>query len=403
MSYGLEGVRVLDLTSDIAGPFCTKVLAGLGAEVIKLESPDGGDPSRDYGSFLRDEPNPETSALFLDLNMGKKSVTLNLHSRQGIRIVKALAQEADILVEDLKPGQASDLGIGYADLEPANPRLVYTSITGYGQTGPYRDYQGTDMVIFATGGEMCSTGEPDRPPVRVANHITKTQAGNMAAAATLMTLRGVRSTGVGQHLDVSTFETAVGSVDRRLQHLICYAYNGRVATRADNIAASYPAGVYPCKDGHFHIAGGGSRFFPRTVAMMGMPELLEDPRFSSTEALLDSAMKDEFDTIFVPWVVEKTRAELIEAAQAHKVYASPLLTPEDVYHDPHFAFRDYFQPVNHAIAGRHLYPGAPAKMTGMSWRMGPAPLLGEHNREILAQRLGFSPADMVRLRRARVI
>ena len=397
MAYALEGITVVDLTSGVAGPFCTKVLAGLGAEVVKIERPWGGDPARKHGSFLGDVPNPETSALFLDLNMGKKSVTLDVATPEGMRIVKELARTADFFVEDFKPGAARDVGLGYEVLEGLNPALVYTSVSGFGQTGPYRDYVGSDMVFFATGGEMYSTGEPERPPIRVANFVNLTQAGNMAAAASLMALRHVRRTGAGQYIDVSAFEVAVSSVDRRLQYLTGYAYTGRIGNRADSSVSSYPAGIYPCKDGFFHITGGGRRFFPRSAAMMGMPEMTQDPRFSTTEALMSSEMKDEFDTIFVPWVISRTKRECLDAAREHRVYGSPLLTPEDVVHDEHYEARGYFQTIDHPATGRRQYPGAPAKTTRTPWRLERAPLLGEHNVEVLVQRLGYSPADLVRL------
>ena len=403
MSHAFEGVTALDMTSGVAGPFCTKVLAGLGVEVIKIERPRGGDPSRHHGSFYRDVPHPETSTLFLDLNMGKMSLTLDVGTPEGARIVRELAKSADIVVEDFKPGTADRLGVGYGDLEAINQRVVYTSVSGFGQTGPYRDYLGSDMVFYATGGEMCSTGEPDRHPVRLANYVISTQAGNMAAVATLMAHRAARTSGAGQHVDVSAFETAASSVDRRLQHLMCYIYNGRIATRADNTYAMYPTGVYACADGFFHIVGGGTRFFHRTTAMLGMPELVDDPRFNTTEALLSQERKEEFDTIFVPWAFSKTKAEILEAARQHKVYASPMLTTHDIFHDANFEARGFFREVDHPATGRHRYPGPPVKMDRIEWRVAPAPLLGEHNREILVQRLGYSLADLARLRQAGVI
>ncbi|MEE9284208.1 MAG: CoA transferase [Dehalococcoidia bacterium] len=403
MNAALSDVAVLDLTAGIAGPFCTKLLAGLGAEVIKIERPWGGDPARHVGPFLRDMPDGETSALFLDLNGGKKSVTLNLRSTPGAAIARELAAQADILVESFRPGAMERLGLGYSRIHAMNPSLTYTSLSNFGQTGPYRDYKGSDILFYGTGGEMYSTGLPDRSPIRLANYIVQYQAGNLAAAAALMDFQGVRRGGSGQRLDVSIYESAVSSVDRRFQYLVGYAYNRSIPNRSDNNWASYPTGVYPCKDGFIDIFGGGRQFFPRTCRMIGRPELVEDPRFASDADLIDPQRKDEFDAIFLPWAIEHTRAECLEAAQQANVYAAPMFTPEDVFHDSHYRERDYFVTISHPVVGELRCPGAPAKFSGTPWSSAPAPLLGEHTQEILAGRLGYSSRQLAVLRQAQVI
>lgn len=403
MNASLADVTVLDLTSGIAGPFCAKLLAGLGAEVIKIERPWGGDPTRQVGPFLRDEPHAETSAIFLDLNGGKKSVTLNLRSTPGAAIARELATGADMLIESFTPGAMERLGLGYDRVRGSNPRLTYVSISNFGQNGPYRDYKGSDIVFFGMGGEMFSTGLPDRSPIRLANYIVQHQAGNLAAAAALMDFQGSSRGGAGQRLDISIYESAASSVDRRFQYLLGYAYNHAIPNRSDNIWAAYPTGVYPCKDGFIDIFGGGRQFFPRTCRMIGRPELVEDPRFASDADLIDSGRKDEFDAIFLSWSIDHTRAECLEAAQRANVYAAPMLTPEDVFHDAHYRERGFFVEVQHPIVGTIGIPGAPAIFSETPWTASPAPLLGEHTPEILSGRLGYSSRELSRLRQADVI
>ncbi len=398
MERALDDVRVVDLTFGVPGPFCTKMLAGLGAEVIKVER-IGGDPARTMGPFFHDEPHVEKSALFLDLNLGKKSMTLDLRSAFGVSVIKELVRSADILIENFKPGTMARFGLGYETLEKINPRLVMASITNFGQTGPYRDLKASEIVFYATGGEMAQTGQPDRQPIRLADYITLYHAGNLAVSATMLAWYGARYHGVGQYIDLSIFEAAVGSVDRRMQYITVHAYNGKKFTREANHNATYPNGVYPCKDGYFEIAGGGPQFFPRTCAMIGRPELTKDPRFAGTKELANAERKDEFDAIFLPWVTEHTMEECLAAAQSARVYGAPVMSPANVVHNRHFKEREYFRTVDHPATGPVLYPGAPFKATETPWSMDRhAPLLGEHNAEVLTGELGLSTQDLAQLR-----
>ncbi len=403
MQSALPGLKVLDLTSGIAGPFCAKIMAGLGAQVVKVERPWGGDPSRHIGPFLRDIPHCETSALFHDLNGGKRSVTLDIKSAAGAGIVRALAAWADILVESFRPGVMQRLGFGFERLRTLNPRLTVVSLSNFGQTGPYRDYLGFDMLFYGMGGEMYATGLPERTPIRLANYVTQYQAGSTAAAAGLMAWYGVRRGAPGQQVDLSIFESQAHSPERRIQYLLGYAYNRTVPARRDQVWAIYPTGIYPCKDGFLEIFGGGPQFFPRTCRMIGRPDLIQDKRFNSPQGLVDVERKDEFDTIFLPWVIERTRDECMAAAQRESVYAAPIFTPEDVYHDRHFKFRGFFVDVEHPAIGRVRVPGPPAKLTATPWQALRAPLLGEHTEAVLTGWLGYSKAELYHLRQAGAI
>ncbi|MBM4406875.1 MAG: CoA transferase [Chloroflexi bacterium] len=401
-AQSLSGLTVLDLTWGIAGPYCSKVLAGLGAEVIKVERPSGGDPSRSAGPFVSDQPSLETGVLHLDLNQGKKSLTLNLKSAVGRDIVRSLAATADIFLESFHPGVVQRLGLDFDAVRRANRRITYLSLSNYGQDGPYRDYKTSDMLLFGGAGEMNSTGLPERTPIRLGNYTQQYQSGNMAAAAALIAYYGTRDGSDGQYIDMSLYETTASSVDRRMQYMVSYAYTGRPGQRRDSVYSHYPTGNYPCKDGFYDIFG-GPQFFTRILDMMGMPEVAKDPRFSTPKDLVDVVRKDEFDSIFLPWVTQKTMRELLKLSQQYSVYAAPIFTPKDVYEDEHMKARGFFLEVDHPVVGKALLPGEPAKMSATPYQVHPAPTLGRHNEEILVGRLGYSRHDTVALRQAGVI
>ena len=218
----LADVRVLDLTHYISGPYCTKLLADYGADVLKIERPNSGDGSRRMGPFPKDEPDPEKSGLFLHLNTNKKSITLDLKSAETKAIVFRLVETVDIVVESFRPGTMESLGLGYEALKSAKPDIVLTSITNFGQTGPYRDYMLTDAMAYGMGGEMYSTGIADREPVKLAENVVLYQAGAVASVATMGALFASRMQAIGQHVDVSIMETQVGTIDRRMSMLLAY-------------------------------------------------------------------------------------------------------------------------------------------------------------------------------------
>ena len=219
----LADIRVVDLTHGIAGPYCTKLLADFGADVIKIERPDTGDFSRAAGPFVQDTPDLEKSGLFLYLNTNKRSIVLDLKTSQGVEAVKELVRTADVLVENFRPGVMAELGLDYEVLSNLNPNLVMTSISNFGQTGPYRDYLASELTLFAMGGRMHATGLPDRYPLKLGGNHVQYQAGNVAAMATLFAWYADRYRGMGgQQVDISIFETQVGSINMRLRNLLIY-------------------------------------------------------------------------------------------------------------------------------------------------------------------------------------
>jgi crotonobetainyl-CoA:carnitine CoA-transferase CaiB-like acyl-CoA transferase len=399
----LAGIKVLDLTHHIAGPCATKLLADFGADVLKVERPEG-DPARSIGPFFHDLPGPERSGLFLDLNTNKRSITLNLKSSLGAEIAKELASEADIVIESFKPGAMERLGLGYDVLREANPLVVLTSVSNYGQTGPYRDFLGTDMVLYAAGGPMWGNAPIGRYPLRLPASTTQFHAGYMAAVATMIGYYGARYNGIGQHIDYSIFESEAGSVDRRLTGLLRYQYQGIVIERTLMRGQGFPCGVFPCKDGYVNIWG-GMQFYPNSVRMMGMPELANDTRFNAREQQANEERRAEFEAEFwYPWVLERTKQEVLDAARKNGVLCGALFTIRDLIENPHSKARNFFVPVDHPETGSIQYPGPIFKMArtpSENWTA--APRLGHHNEDVYCAELGFSKHDLVHMRQAGVV
>ncbi|TET12866.1 MAG: CoA transferase [Dehalococcoidia bacterium] len=401
----LSDVKVLDLTWHIAGPYCTKLLAGYGAEVVKVERPGEGDPARRMGPFFKDDPHPEKSGLFLHLNTNKKGITLNLKSATGKKILKALVSDADILVESFSPRVMPSLGLDYQTLEQINPKLVMVSISNFGQSGPYRDFRASEIVEYAMGGEMYSTGIADREPLKLGGNVTQYQAGTVAAVATMGALYGAECQEVGQHVDVSIMETKAGSADRRIIYLLGNACAGVLTTRWPPPREAVrmmilPQGVYPCKDGFINTLS-LPQWWPRYLEAMGMPELKDDPRFQN---IFSAEAGMEFDAIWYSWLADHTREELFETFREARIASAPVNSPEDLLEYAHLKERQYFTEIDHPETGKVTYPGAPFKMTETPCQARhPAPLLGQHNEEIYCKLLGYPREDLVKLRESGVI
>ncbi len=402
MEQALSDVRVLDLTHYVAGPYCTKLLADYGADVIKVEKPGVGDGARRMGPFLGDDPHPEKSGLFLHLNTNKKGITLNLKTKTGTAILNQLIKDADILVENFEPRVMSGLGLDYETLEKMNPRLVMISISNFGQTGPYRDYKATELVLFAMGPHMITEGSPDREPLKFPGYKAQYLAGTHAAAATMGALFGSRATGAGQQVDISIME-CLSAPPEGAARLMSYAFSGDDPERTGHRReGAYPYGYYSCKDGIILIYGIVPAFWPRIVAWMGMPELLQDPRFTAAETR--PLYHGDFDAILMPWLLERTQQELVGSAQAHRLPVTPVYTIDEVLKDPQFNARGFFVDIEHPLAGRITYPGVPFKLPeAPSQPQRPAPLLGQHNNEIYCERLGYTAEDLVRLRERGIV
>jgi crotonobetainyl-CoA:carnitine CoA-transferase CaiB-like acyl-CoA transferase len=399
-SQPLSDLRVIDLTHGIAGPYCTKLLADFGADVIKVERTDSGDYARTLGPYPQDVPHQEKSGLFLFLNTNKRGITLDLKAFTGVEVLKKLVEGADILVENFRPGVMERLGLGYDTLNQVNPDLVMTSISNFGQTGPYRDYKASELVLYAMGNSMNRTGLADRYPLKLGGNHVQYQAGNNAAMATMFAWYARKYNGMGgQYLDISIFETQMGSINMRMMSLIGYQYNGMRSKRLGGAIGGYPMGVYPCKDGYISVAGGGQRF-PRVAASLGRPELAEDPRFGISEGTQKPEYKEEFETtIWLPWLMQRTKEEIVQQCQANELLLTSYNTIDQVVdNNPQLDARGYFRELDHPVAGTFRYPGAPIFTDAGWWQIRrPAPLLGQHNQELLENEFGHSREEVQRL------
>lgn len=394
----LKGVRVLDLSEGIAGPYCTRMLGGYGAGVIKVEKPGEGDESRKVGPFPEDSPHPERSALFLHLNVNKRGITLNLETAAGRKIFEELVKRVDILVESYKPGQMAQWGLDYASLEKINPGLVVTSITPFGQTGPYRDYKSSSAVLDALGGHTYNQGDPKREPLRYPDGTAECTAGMFATVATMGALFCSADTGQGQYIDISILECMAGMDFFRTAH---WTHLGEIRQRTGGRLAPWPGKVYPCRDGYIGLAQVGP--LGNLVAMysvMGIPELL-DPKYENP--VRRGELAEELDAIIQPWLMEHDRYEIFNALQGVRVQTGVCNSAEDLLKEPAYEARGFWVDMEHPEAGKLTYPGNPVIMSETAWQTSRAPLLGEHNEEIYHGELGHSSQELNQLSQNGVI
>ena len=390
MSGLLEGVRVLDLTHYIAGPYCTRLMAGLGADVLKVERPPAGDPLRRLGPFAsrpgiaRDYGSDpvEDGAWHLYLNAGKRSVSIDLKSRNGRQLALDLASRADILVENFAPGTLDRLGLGHEVLEKANPALVVTSISNFGQTGPYRDWRGSEANLYAMGGLMNITGEPDQEPLKEGAPLAQLGAGQNAFAASMGALMFAEETGEGQQIDVAIAEYATNILENALMQ---YSYSGQEYTRVGNRGYGRAAwGIYPCQDGHVGIIAGPDHRWPEVARIMEREELA-DPRFASRRGRQENA--DEVDALMLPWLIEHDKVDIFKAGQDSGLWFSFVATMQDILEMEQLVARGYFVNLEHPVAGELTYPGAPiaCEPDADAWVFRRAPLYGEHTESVLSE------------------
>jgi crotonobetainyl-CoA:carnitine CoA-transferase CaiB-like acyl-CoA transferase len=389
----LSDIRVLDISEGVAGPFCAKLLAGLGAEVIKIEVPGTGDRARRTGPFVAETPDAEQSALFLYLNTGKKGITLDIRQPEGAAIYQRLAQDCDILIESAPPGDMDRLELGYAALVRLNAQLIYTAITPFGQTGPYRDYQGSELVAQATGGMMHVIGRPDREPLKIGGHAAAYTTGMSAFSATMLALHVRDEQGYGQFVDVSAMETmAVAQIHASIQHQF-----GHVPKRRDNT-------LVRARDGWVHPGldrGIAEDTWARVCDLMGQPELADDPRFNTREARREN--QAELTALIGAWTAARPKEEIYHTLQGLRTVAGYVATVEDLRTSRQLRARDFFQVIDHPSTGAGVYPGALFTLQDTAWQHGRAPLLGEHNREIYGERLGYSPEALAQLHHTGII
>ncbi|HVA07098.1 MAG TPA: CoA transferase, partial [Acidimicrobiales bacterium] len=383
----LDGITVLDLTEWVAGPNCTKLMADFGARVVKVERP-GGDPARRLGPFPTGGPVGDAGGLFLHLNTNKESIVVDPSIPQGAQVVRELASHADVLVESFTPGTMASWHLDPQDLIARQPALVITSVTPFGQTGPYRNWEMTEIVAFAMGG-MSASGVADREPVKLVGNVVLMQSGATACVATLGALFLAQEQGKGQHVDVATFETQNGSLDRRRYYLLSYEYSGTVAERASVVGAGRPAagGRFECADGTFITTG---RVWPDHVGRM--VHVLDDEVLTAHwDSLGIQVMTDRLELInqvIARWASSRPSRVAMREAQAAGWPVVVVNDPLLLLDDDHLRARGFWVTADHPAAGPLTYAGAPWRIDGGGWALRrPAPTLGQHTDEILSQHL----------------
>jgi crotonobetainyl-CoA:carnitine CoA-transferase CaiB-like acyl-CoA transferase len=394
----LAGLRVVELCGMIAGLYCTKVLADLGAEVLKVEEPARGDPARRAGPFPQDIPHPERSGLFLYLNTNKLGVTLDVAAASGQRLLRELLRGADILVEDLPPGRADALGLSHEALALAYPELVVTSITPFGSSGPYRDWRAYHLNLYHGSGHSSfiyqDPREAAKGPVVGGGYVGEYDAGLAAALAALAAVLGRPKTGRGQQVEVSKQEALV-ALER--VDIARFANDPTPIKRPGMVG-----GLVPCRDGYVVITAVQNRQWQGLMEVMGNPAWAQEEM--CRDEISRSLHRDELQPYVEEWAARYTGEEIYRRGQDANVPVGPVRTVAEVMAWEQVRQRGFFAGIEHPEAGRLEYPTAAYQFSQTPWRgERPAPLLGEHNAEIYCGRLGYSRRDLVRLSAAGVV
>ena len=389
----LAGVRVLDLTQFEAGPSCTEALAWLGAEVVKVENPRGGDPGRSINP-----PPGQDAHYFLQYNANKKSITVNLKDERGRDLVKRLAREADVFAENFAPGAIERLGLGPDVIRALNPALIYAQVKGFGEGSPFENNLAFDMIAQACGGPMSVTGEMEGPPLKPGPTIGDTGTGMLMAVSILGALFRRARTGTGEHLQVAMqdamFQFVRGAFATTTR-------TGRAAQRAGAgsvLARNPPMGIYPCKGGgpndyvYVYTSRANPEHWRRLLGVIGREELIGDPRFETSEARLEN--EAEVDAMVSAWTRQHDKVEAMRVIGAAGIPAGAVLDTGELLADETFHRRGILQTVRHPTVGEYAMPAWPVRFAGTPPPLRPAPLLGEHTADVLRGWLGLD-ADAV--------
>lgn len=395
MAQVLEGIRVLDLTRALAGPYCTMLLADYGAEVIKVELPGTGDDTRGWGPpFVKGE-----SAYFLSINRNKKSLTLDMKHPRSKEILERMIKHSDILVENFRPGTADRLGLGYPQVKEINPAIIYCSISGFGQDGPYRELPGFDQTLQGMGGMMSITGEPEGPPLKVGVAIADISGGMFAAFGIMLALYYRQKTGKGQWVDTSLLDSQVAWLTYRAGE---YFASGKLP---EKVGSGHPMIVpyqaFKAKDEYINIAVGNDQLWKRFCKVVNLENLMDDPRFATNAKRVEN--RKELIPIISRVIETKTGNEWLKLFEEAGIPAGPIYTLDKLFADPQVIHRKMVVEIDHPKAGKIKVTGVPVKLSETPGAItSPPPLLGQHNWEVL-EALGYSKEEIERFIAEKVI
>ena len=377
----LDGIRVLDLSRVLAGPYSTMMLADFGADVIKIEAPKVGDDSRAFGPFVGKE-----SAYFMSLNRNKRSITLNLKDATHCDLFREMVKKADVVVENYRPGTMEKFGLGYDELKKINPKLVYAACSGFGHTGPYMDKPAYDIIVQAMGGIMSITGEEGGEPTRVGASVGDVTAGMFTAYGIMLALFHRERTGQGQKVDVGMLDCQVAILENAIaRYVTSGVVPGPLGNRHPSIT---PFSAFTAKDGHIIVGAGNDRLWARLCTLLELPDMIEDPRFVNNGKRTENVK--ELMTILNGVFKNKTINEWLGLLEEAGLPCAPINTVDRIINDPQIEARNMIVEVEHPIAGSLKMPGVPVKLSetpGTVERY--APLLGEHTVEVVEEVLGW--------------
>ena len=392
MSQALKGIRIIDMTHNQAGPACAQILGFLGADVIKLEEPTGGDVAR---TNMRDKPDSD-SLFFLILNANKRSLTLNLKTEDGKALFRRLIAESDVLLENFGPGALDRLGLGYDALSKLNPKLIYATIKGFGTYGPYSGYKSFEPIAQAMGGAMAVTGFPENPPTYVFPAIGDSGTGMHMAIGILAALQQRHTTGKGQHVEVSMQDAVVNLIRVSLRD---HQRFGHPPPRTGNqLGRTVPGTTYPCAPGgpndYVYIFAQPQMWKP-LLGAMGQPELADDPRFKTPDLRWEN--RDALNAIVEAWTRQRTKHAVMDILGAAGVPSGACQDTGEVLADPHLRARDMIVDVDFPTRGTYQTVGCPIKLSDSPAEISRPPMLGEHTDEVLAALCGVGPDELRRL------
>ncbi len=386
-SLPLSGIVVIDFSRILAGPYCTMILADMGARVLKIENPDGGDDSRGFGPYINGE-----SAYYMSINRNKRSLAMNLKHPRSRQLALEMVRRADVVVENFRPGAMERLGLGYEALRDVNPRIIYAAVSGFGHSGPYMHKPGYDIVAQGMSGLMSITGHPGGPPTRVGASVGDLTGGMFAAIGILAALQERNRSGLGQKVDIGLLDSQVAMLENAvMRYVVAQEVPGRIGNRHPSIT---PFTAMQTADGYVIVAVGNDTLWSRFCGVIGRPELAEDPRFLTNQLRTDHW--DDLEPMLKPVFLTRTTAEWIAVLEAASMPCGPINTIDKVVADPQVLARGMIQLIDHPVAGRFPVTASPVKLsrTPVDGRFEAAPALGQDTAQVLREFLGLGDAEI---------